>query len=88
MLDLGGLNPCVVECAVVGRPDPVSGEIPKAFVVRAEGRPVSAAELIDFCSERIAPYKRVREIEFVDEIPKNPVGKVLRRLLRDRDRRR
>ena len=43
-------------------------------------------DLIQFCAERIAPYKRIREVEFTGEIPKTPVGKVLRRLLRDRER--
>jgi long-chain acyl-CoA synthetase len=78
-------HPDVRECAVVGMPDPVAGEVPKAFVVCLPGRTVEARELIEFCAGRIAPYKRVREVEFIDEIPKNPVGKVLRRLLRDRD---
>ncbi len=77
-------HPAVRECAVVGRPDPVAGEVPKAYVVCLPGRTVEARELMEFCAGRIAPYKRVREIEFIDEIPKNPVGKVLRRLLRDR----
>jgi long-chain acyl-CoA synthetase len=74
----------IKECAVVGRPDPAFGEIPKAFVVLLEGYDASAEEIIEFCKQRISPYKRIREVEFVDEIPKSKVGKVLRRLLRDR----
>jgi long-chain acyl-CoA synthetase len=74
----------VKECAVVGKQDISSGEIPKAFIVLNEGYTTPAEEFIDFCKQRIAPYKRIREVEFIDEIPKTKVGKVLRRLLRDR----
>jgi long-chain acyl-CoA synthetase len=78
-------HPAVKECAVVGKPDPSAGEIPKAYVVLKPGSQVSKEELVSFCAERIAPYKRIREVEFIDEIPKTPVGKVLRRILRDRE---
>jgi long-chain acyl-CoA synthetase len=74
----------IKECAVIGRPDPAVGEIPKAYVVLLEGCTATADEIVDFCKQRISPYKRVREVEFIDEIPKSRVGKVLRRLLRDR----
>jgi long-chain acyl-CoA synthetase len=74
----------VKECAVVGMQDPMVGEIPKAFVVLNEGCTASAEEIMEFCKQKIAPYKRVRVVEFIDEIPKSKVGKVLRRLLRDR----
>jgi len=79
-------HPGVRECAVVGKPDPLAGELPKAYVVLNEGVSVDEEELIEFCKERLAPYKRIREVEFIDEIPKTPVGKVLRRVLRDRER--
>ncbi len=78
-------HPSVKECAVVGKPDPSAGEIPKAYVVLNPGSSVSKEELVSFCAERIAPYKKIREVEFIDEIPKTPVGKVLRRILRDRE---
>ena len=78
-------HPAVKECAVVGKPDPSAGEIPKAYVVLKTGSSVSKEELVSFCAEKIAPYKRIREVEFIDEIPKTPVGKVLRRILRDRE---
>jgi long-chain acyl-CoA synthetase len=74
----------VKECAVVGMSDPMAGEIPKAFVVLKEGCNTSAEEIMEFCKEKVAPYKRVRAVEFIDEIPKTGVGKVLRRVLRDR----
>ena len=79
-------HPAVRECAVIGKPDPLAGEIPKAYVVLKEGYAKNAEELTRFCKERIAPYKRIREVEFVSEIPKSPVGKVLRRLLKDREK--
>jgi long-chain acyl-CoA synthetase len=79
-------HPAVKECAVIGKPDPLAGEIPKAYVVLKEGSIAEEDELISFCAERIAPYKRIREVECIAEIPKTPVGKVLRRILRDRER--
>ncbi len=77
-------HPAVKECAVVGKPDPLAGEIPTAFVVLKQGRTATAPELIEFCKKRLSAYKRIREVVFVDEIPKTTVGKVLRRVLRDR----
>jgi long-chain acyl-CoA synthetase len=79
-------HPAVKECAVVGKPDPLAGEVPKAYVVLNEGFTVDEEELIKFCAERVAPYKRIREVGFIEEIPKTPVGKVLRRVLRDKER--
>jgi len=79
-------HPAVKECAVVGKPDALASEIPKAYVVLKEGFAVDKEELIEFCAKRVAPYKKIREVEFIEEIPKTPVGKVLRRVLRDRER--
>jgi long-chain acyl-CoA synthetase len=79
-------HPAVWECAVIGVAHPDVGEIPRAYVVRRPGCAVSAQELMDFCGGRIAAYKKIREVEFTDEIPKNHVGKVLRRLLREREK--
>jgi len=79
-------HPVVKECAVVGKPDPLAGEVPKAYVVLNEGFTMDKEELVKFCAERIAPYKRIREVEFIKEIPKTAVGKVLRRVLRDKER--
>ncbi|MCJ7631838.1 long-chain fatty acid--CoA ligase, partial [Candidatus Bathyarchaeota archaeon] len=83
-------HPAVKECAVVGIPDDdlTVGERPKAFIVLKPGYEPSKAladEITKFCSDRIAPYKRIREVEFIPVIPKTPVGKVLKRQLRDRD---
>jgi acyl-CoA synthetase (AMP-forming)/AMP-acid ligase II len=79
-----GAHPAVADCAVVGRPDEAAGEIPVAYVVRR--RDVDAAELIDHVAERVSPHHRVRAVEFVDEIPRSPAGKILRRMLADRER--
>jgi long-chain acyl-CoA synthetase len=75
-------HPAVKECAVVGKVDEMAGEIPKAFIVLKEGASASEKELMDFVKERIAPYKRIREIEFRKELPKTILGKALRRELR------
>ena len=79
-------HPAVLECAVIGKPDDLAGEVPKACVVLRDGCSATAEELIRFCENKVAAYKRVREVEFVSEIPKTAVGKVLRRVLRDRER--
>ncbi|HEY1347658.1 MAG TPA: AMP-binding protein [Streptosporangiaceae bacterium] len=76
-------HPAVADAAVVRRPDELAGEIPKAFVVLRA--PASAQELMAWVAGRVAGYKRVRQVEFIDSIPKSPAGKVLRRLLVERD---
>jgi acyl-CoA synthetase (AMP-forming)/AMP-acid ligase II len=76
-------HPAVADAAVVRRPDALAGEIPKAFVVLRA--PASAQELMAWVAGRVASYKRVRQVEFIDSIPKSPAGKILRRLLVERD---
>jgi acyl-CoA synthetase (AMP-forming)/AMP-acid ligase II len=74
-------HPSVADAAVVGIPDDAAGEVPKAFVVgRGE---VDADALMAWVAERVAPHKRIRAVGVVDQIPKLPSGKILRRLLRD-----
>jgi acyl-CoA synthetase (AMP-forming)/AMP-acid ligase II len=75
-----GAHPAVADVAVVGRADEEAGEIPVAHVVR-RGE-VEAGELIAFVAARVSPQHRVRAVEFVDEIPRSPAGKILRRELR------
>jgi acyl-CoA synthetase (AMP-forming)/AMP-acid ligase II len=79
-------HPNVLDAAVIGAPDEAAGEIPMAFVVRKDGAYLDAAELMSFVAVRVAPHKKVRAVEFVDEIPKSPSGKILRRLLKERVR--
>ena len=74
-------HPQVKDCAVVGVPDREAGEIPKAFVVLKTGAAVDGDALMDFLRDKVAPYKRVRQVEVVDAIPRSPAGKILRRLL-------
>ena len=72
----------VADAAVVPLADAECGEIPRAFVVLKGS--VTADELMAHVAEQVAPYKKVRRVDFVDAIPKSPSGKILRRLLRDR----
>jgi acyl-CoA synthetase (AMP-forming)/AMP-acid ligase II len=74
-------HPAVGDCAVIGRPDERRGEVPVAFVV-PRGQ-VDEAELMAFVAARVAPHKRVREVRFVDAVPRTPAGKIRRRALRD-----
>jgi long-chain acyl-CoA synthetase len=78
-------HPAVKLCAVIGKPDPIAGEIPKAFVVLKEDAKATPEELMKFVSEKVAPYKTIRELEIVKELPMSAVGKVLRRALREQE---
>jgi len=70
-------------CSIIGVPDEESGERPKAFVVLKDGAEATEEELIQYVRERVAPYKRIREVEFRDELPMTLVGKVLKKTLRE-----
>ena len=75
------MHPAVLECAVIGVPDERSGEAVKLFVVKSDPT-LSEDDLTRFCRENFTAYKRPRYVEFRDELPKSPVGKILRRELR------
>lgn len=75
-------HPGVLECAVVGVPDPSTGEAVKLYVVRRDPS-LTAEQLMDYCQQELTGYKRPKLIEFRNELPKSNVGKILRRELRE-----
>ncbi|MFN8590859.1 MAG: AMP-binding protein [Thermomicrobiales bacterium] len=77
-------HPAVADCAVIPSPDEKAGDVPKAFIVpKSEA---TAEELMAYVAGRVAPYKMVRRLEFIDAIPKSASGKILRRVLVERER--
>jgi acyl-CoA synthetase (AMP-forming)/AMP-acid ligase II len=82
-------HPAVLDAAVVRRADEEAGEVPKAFVVRKPdeaSRATSGETIMAWVAERVAPHKRIRHVEFIDQIPKSASGKILRRVLMDMER--
>jgi acyl-CoA synthetase (AMP-forming)/AMP-acid ligase II len=77
-------HPRIADAAVIRVADEAAGEVPKAFVVATAE--LSAEEVMAWVAERVAPHKKVRAVEFIDQIPKSPSGKIMRRLLMDPDR--
>jgi long-chain acyl-CoA synthetase len=77
-------NPKILEASVVGIPDERMGEIPKAYVVLKPGEKAEAQEIMDYVKERLAAYKKLRAVEFLEALPKGPTGKILRRALREK----
>ncbi len=98
MIDVGGLkaypkeieevlysHPKVLNAAVVGVPDKRSGQAVKAFIQPREGETATEEEIIEFCRDKMAGYKRPKSVEFRKELPMTAVGKILRRQLRDEE---
>ncbi len=79
-------HPKVLEACTIGIPDAYRGEAPKSFVVSKPGEQLTKEELTAFCKERLAAYKVPKDIEFMTELPKSAVGKILRKELREMDK--
>lgn len=82
--DVATDHPGILECAAIGMPDPVCGEVVKLIAVRSDDS-LSEQELRDWCHERLTRYKVPKMIQFVPELPKSNVGKILRRMLKQDD---
>ncbi|TKY70251.1 4-coumarate--CoA ligase 6 [Spatholobus suberectus] len=77
------LHPEIVDVAVTGAMDEETGEMPVAFLVRKVGSVLSPKHIMDYVTEQVAPYKKVRKVFFTDKIPRSATGKILRKQLRN-----
>jgi len=79
-------SPKVLEAAVVGIPHPKWLEVPKAYVVLKKEETMTAGEVVEICSQKLAKFKVPKQVEFIETLPRNPSGKVLKRELRERNK--
>jgi long-chain acyl-CoA synthetase len=79
-------HPAVMDSAVIGVADPEAGELPKGFVVIRQGHDATPEDILTFANGKLAGYKKLHEIEFIDVIPKVASGKILRRELKEREK--
>ena len=77
-------HPDIADAAVVGALDDEGEEVPKAFVVKQSDSELTEDDVMAFVAEHVAPYKKVRKVEFIDAVPKSASGKILRKDLRSR----
>ena len=80
-------HPAILECTIIGVKDPIKGENIKAFIIlqKEYKEKITEQEIIDWAKENMAAYKYPRIVEFVPSLPKSGVGKILRRVLRDKE---
>jgi acyl-CoA synthetase (AMP-forming)/AMP-acid ligase II len=76
-------HPKVEEAAVIGVPDPEWGQEPRAVIVLKKGKAATSEEIIEYCRSKLSGFKRPRSVVFLDSLPRNPMGKVLRKKLRE-----
>ncbi|MDT5028784.1 MAG: hypothetical protein QOE61_5210, partial [Micromonosporaceae bacterium] len=79
-------HPEIADAAVIGVYDDEDNEVPKAFVVRVPGSSLTPDSVMEYVAGVVAPYKKVRRVEFIDAVPKAASGKILRRELRQRQK--
>ena len=79
-------HPAVADAAVIPKPDEEAGEIPKAFLVLKPGMEATDVEIMDWVAGKVSPQKKIRDVEFVDAVPKSASGKILRRVLVEQER--
>jgi len=76
-------HPAIEECAIIGVPDEKWGEVVKAVVVKKPGATLTEEEVIAYCQDRLASYKKPKIVEFVEALPRNAAGKILKKVLRE-----